>query len=103
MLALLHRVFTVSDNPQASCANSLRARFCRCGTCLLRGRPIVAHADFSTGVDTYAPSGTVLTLLSEKKGSRPSLPLLAVATGTDSLADARARMADQQQRLGIIY
>src|SRR5579862_7028294 len=48
-------------------------------------------------VVTYAPSGTVFTLLSEKKGSRPSLPLLAVATGTDSLADARARMADQPQ------
>src|ERR1700689_1538434 len=53
-------------------------------------------------VVTYAPSGTVFTFLSEKKGSRPSLPLLAVATGTDSLADARARMADQQQRLGNI-
>src|SRR5260370_16602767 len=53
-------------------------------------------------VVTYAPSGTVFTLLSEKKGSRPSLPLLAVATGTDSLAEARARMADQQQRLGNI-
>lgn len=52
-------------------------------------------------VVTYAPSGTVFTLLSEKKGSRPSLPLLAVATGTDSLVDARARLADQQ-RLGNI-
>jgi len=46
-------------------------------------------------VVTYAPSGTVFTLLSEKKGSQPSLPLLAVATGTDGLAEARARMADQ--------
>src|ERR1700686_3937242 len=53
-------------------------------------------------VVTYAPSGTVFTLLSEKKGGRPSLPLLAVATGTDSLAEARARMADQQQRLANI-
>ncbi len=52
-------------------------------------------------VVTYAPSGTVFTLLSEKKGSRPPLPLLAVATGTDSLVDARARLADQQ-RLGNI-
>ena len=48
-------------------------------------------------VVTYAPSGTVFTLLSEKKGSQPSLPLLAVATGTDGLAEARARMADQPQ------
>ena len=48
-------------------------------------------------VVTYAPSGTVFTLLSEKKGSRTSLPLLAVATGTDALAGARARMADQPQ------
>jgi CHAT domain-containing protein len=48
-------------------------------------------------VVTYAPSGTVFTLLSEKKGSQPSLPLLAVATGTDGLAEARARMADQKQ------
>jgi CHAT domain-containing protein len=53
-------------------------------------------------VVTYAPSGTVFTFLSEKKGNPPSLPLLAVATGTDSLAEARARMADQQQRLGNI-
>jgi CHAT domain-containing protein len=40
--------------------------------------------------------------LSEKKGSRPSLPLLAVATGTDSLVEARARIANQQQSLGNI-
>lgn len=59
-------------------------------------RLLVSH------VVTYAPSGTVFTLLSEKKGSRLSLPLLAVATGTDSLAEARARMADQQQRLGNV-
>lgn len=53
-------------------------------------------------VVTYAPSGTVFTLLSEKKGNRPSLPLLAVATGTDSLVEARARMAEKQQSLGNI-
>ena len=48
-------------------------------------------------VVTYAPSGTVFTLLSEKKGPQLSLPLLAVATGTDGLAEARARMANQPQ------
>jgi CHAT domain-containing protein len=58
-------------------------------------RLLVSH------VVTYSPSGTVFTLLSEKKGMRPSLPLLAVATGTDALAEARARMADQQQ-LGTV-
>jgi CHAT domain-containing protein/tetratricopeptide (TPR) repeat protein len=39
-------------------------------------------------VVTYAPSGTVLTLLSEKNGPAASVPLLAVATGSDALASA---------------
>ena len=45
-------------------------------------------------VVTYAPSGTVFTLLSEKSGPAASIPLLAVATGSDALAGTPA--ADHQ-------
>jgi CHAT domain-containing protein/tetratricopeptide (TPR) repeat protein len=41
-------------------------------------------------VITYAPSGTVFTLLAEKTGSAAPIPLLAVATGSDALTGAAA-------------
>jgi CHAT domain-containing protein len=47
-------------------------------------------------VVTYAPSGTVLTLLSEKNGPAASVPLLAVATGSDALAAVGANASDKQ-------
>jgi CHAT domain-containing protein len=46
-------------------------------------------------VITYAPSGTVYTLLAEKTGSAAPIPLLAVATGSDALAGA-ATTTDHQ-------
>lgn len=48
-------------------------------------------------VVTYAPSGTVLTLLAEKNGPVASVPLLAVATGSDALAGAGASPSDKQR------
>ena len=51
----------------------------------------------ATHVVTYAPSGTVLTLLAEKNGPTASLPLLAVATGSDALAAAGASVSDKQR------
>ena len=42
----------------------------------------------TSNVVTYAPSGTVLTLLSEKNGPAASVPLLAIATGSDLLVAA---------------
>ena len=47
-------------------------------------------------VITYAPSGTVFTLLAEKTGPRRPIPLLAVATGSDALAGVAAASADHQ-------
>jgi CHAT domain-containing protein len=46
-------------------------------------------------VVTYAPSGTVLTLLAEKNGPAASVPLLAVATGSDALASAGVNASDK--------
>jgi CHAT domain-containing protein/tetratricopeptide (TPR) repeat protein len=45
---------------------------------------------------TYAPSGTVFTLLSEKVGAAAPAPLLAVATGSDALANAGAQAPNQK-------
>ena len=42
----------------------------------------------SSHVVTYAPSATVFTLLSEKGGAAASIPVLAVATGSDDLVNA---------------
>lgn len=47
-------------------------------------------------VITYAPSGTVFTLLAEKTGPAAPIPLLAVATGSDALAGVAAASADHQ-------
>jgi CHAT domain-containing protein/tetratricopeptide (TPR) repeat protein len=51
----------------------------------------------TSNVVTYAPSGTVLTLLSEKNGPAASVPLLAIATGSDPLAAAGANASDKPQ------
>jgi CHAT domain-containing protein len=47
-------------------------------------------------VVTYSPSGTVFTLLSEKKGPPAPEPLLAIATGSDALAGATANASQKQ-------
>jgi NAD(P)H-dependent flavin oxidoreductase YrpB (nitropropane dioxygenase family) len=50
----------------------------------------------SSHVITYAPSGTVFALLSEKGSAAAALPLLAVATGSDGLVNAGAHASAQQ-------
>jgi len=54
-------------------------------------RPLLA-----SHVVTYAPSGTVFTLLSEKGGPNAPIPLLALATGSDALAGADVHSQDHQ-------
>ncbi|MGO9259052.1 MAG: CHAT domain-containing protein [Bryobacteraceae bacterium] len=54
-------------------------------------RPLLA-----SHVVTYAPSGTVFTLLSEKGGTNAPMPLLALATGSDALAGADVHVQDHQ-------
>ena len=50
----------------------------------------------SSHIVTYSPSGTVLTLLSEKGGAAASVPVLAVATGIDGLVNADVHASAQQ-------
>ena len=59
-------------------------------------RPRSGRRLLESHVVTYAPSGTVFTLLSEKGGPAAPVPLLAVATGSDALANASIPVSDQK-------
>ena len=58
--------------------------------------PSASRRLLASHVVTYAPSGTVFTLLSERSSSIATAPLLAVATGSDGLVNAEVHSSAQQ-------